>query len=83
MLVRYKKAQTEAHASEFNVHALDEVLTGDDSAPISELDVFITALNQWKDMRQAFNDRDIIPNNHNTRFGEPKTQLYRARGYSD
>lgn len=79
MKVRYKLTGTEADASRFNVHALAEVLTGDDSAFISDLDIWING--QWKDMREAFKDRDIIPDNYNTFFGEPKSEEDRERGY--
>ena len=63
MKIRYKETGTEADANAFNMHAMAEVLTGDDSAFISELDVWVN--NEWKDMDQAFKDEDIIPNNLN------------------
>jgi hypothetical protein len=81
MRIRYKLTGTEAEASHFNVHALGEVLTGDDSAYISDLDILIDG--EWKDMRQAFADRDIIPDNYNTFFGVPRNEEDRARGYFD
>jgi hypothetical protein len=81
MRVRYKKDGTEREASSFNVHSMSEVLTGDDSAPMSELDVLIRG--EWKDMRQAFRDKDLIPDNFNERFGEPRSELDRARGWSE
>lgn len=79
MKVRYKNTGTEAGASRFNMSTLDEVLTGDDSARICELDVWVNGA--WKDMGQAFRDRDIIPDNYNERFGEPETPADRERGY--
>lgn len=79
MRIRYKLTGTETESSRFNVHAMSEVLTGDDSAYISDLDVWING--GWKDMRQAFADRDIIPDNYNQWFGEPKTAEDRERGY--
>jgi hypothetical protein len=79
MRVRYKLTGTEADASCFNVHAIAEVLTGDDSAYISDLDVYVDGA--WKDMRQAFADGDIIPDNYNTFFGVPRNDEDRARGY--
>lgn len=81
MKVRYKNTRTEADASHFNVHALAEVLTGDDSAFISDLDVWVNG--EWKDMREAFKDRDIIPDNYNTFFGVPRNEEDRQRGYFD
>ena len=79
MRIRYKKTGTEADSSRFNVHAIAEVLTGDDSAYISDLDIWIDG--EWKDMGQAFKDRDIIPDNYNTFFGPPRTDEDRERGY--
>jgi hypothetical protein len=64
------------------MHALCEVLTGDDSAPPSELDVWLEATQSWKPMDQAFRDRDLICDNHNTCFFEPPTPEDRARGYT-
>lgn len=81
MKVRYKKTGSEAEASRFNVSALAEVLTGDDSPSIYELDVFLPKLNSWKDMSRAFHDKDLITDNYNTSFGEPRTDEDRARGY--
>ena len=81
MKVRYKQTHTEADASQFNTHAMAEVLTGDDSAFISELEVWLTGRGCWKDMGQAFRDYDIIPDNHHVRFAEPITQEDRERGY--
>lgn len=81
MKVRYKQTGTEAGASQFNVSSLDEVITGDDSVSIRDLDVWINGA--WKDMGQAFKDRDIIPDNYNERFGEPQNAADRERGYSN
>ena len=67
MKVRYKKSGTLANARHFNVSALNEVLTGDDSAFINELDVQLSD-GSWKDMTLAFKDHDIITDNHNTCF---------------
>lgn len=85
MKVRYKSHPSEdCSASRFNTHALAEVIVGgdwgQDSAFIKELDVQL-ASGEWKDMRQAFRDHDIIPDNHNERFGEPKTAEDRQRGF--
>lgn len=83
MKVRYKETGTEAHASRFNITALAEVLTGDDSVFIKDLDVFLDSKGEWKDMNAAFRDRDLITNNTNTDFFEPKNEEDRARGYAD
>lgn len=79
MKVRYKLTGTEADASQFNVHAMAEVLTGDDSAYVSDLDVWVNG--EWKDMGQAFKDRDIIPDNYNQWFATPYSDEERERGY--
>jgi hypothetical protein len=79
MKLRYKKTGAETFSLRFNTHGLGEVLTGDDSALISELDVWIAG--GWKDMSQAFKDRDLIPDNYNEWFGEPKNIEEQKRGY--
>jgi hypothetical protein len=72
MKVRYKKTGEETHASNFNVCTCGEVLTGDDSPFISELDVYLENKKQWKDMHQAFKDNDLQIDNYNTCFFEVK-----------
>lgn len=87
MKVRDKKHTWTGVAIDFNTHALSEVIVGFDgeggmdSMFTSELEVFVPALNQWKDMDQAFKDKDIIPDNLNTSFGEPKNDEERKQGY--
>lgn len=82
MRLRYKKNLEETGGSSFNINALSEVLTGDDSPDISELDVFLDKTQQWKDMRQAFKDRDLITNNYNSCFFEPKNEEDKLRGFT-
>ena len=60
MRLRYKKTGTETAGSNFNMHSLDEVLTGDDSVSVRDLDIFIPSTGEWKDMGQAFKDHEII-----------------------
>ena len=81
MKLRYKKTGIEAAGSQFNIHAIGEVLTGDDTVYINDLDVFLPALNTWKDMGQAFTDHDLIVDDYNTYFFEPKDDAERQRGY--
>lgn len=81
MRIRYKKTGIEAAASTFNIYAIDEVLTGDDTVYISDLDVWLPLLNAWKDMSQAFTDHDLIIDDYNTRFFEPENDEERTRGY--
>jgi hypothetical protein len=74
-------------ASSFNTHGLGEVILGfdgeggADSCYISDLEVFLEARQEWKDMQQAFRDRDLIIDNYNTIFAEPRTAADRERGY--
>ena len=79
MKIRYKNTKVESAASQFNTHAIGEVLTSDDSVFIKDLDVCID--DKWKDMLQAFRDKDIIPDNYNEWFREPKTPEEKERGY--
>lgn len=81
MKIRYKKTGEEGGASQFNVHAMAEVLTGDDSAYISDLDVWIEGKG-WVDMGEAFRNHDLIVDDYNTRFFEPRTEEDRKRGYA-
>lgn len=79
--VRYKDTGTETFSSRFNTHGLGEVLTGDDSCPIKEMDVYLEQKKEWKDMSQAFRDHDLIPDNYHEWFGEPTKQEDKDRGY--
>lgn len=40
------------------------------------------ALGEWKPMDDAFRDRNVIIDNHNTTFFEPKTNEDRERGFA-
>lgn len=82
MKVRYKTTGEITYASQFNVTALSEVLTCDDSPFISELDVWIEAKQEWVDMRQAFRDKDLITDNYNTIFFELETEEDKLRGFT-
>lgn len=79
MRVRYKNTDIETFSVMFNRYSMSEVLTGDDSVFISDLDVFVNG--NWKDMGQAFDDKDIIPDNYNEWFGEPNSKEDKERGY--
>lgn len=80
MKLRYKATGEEFDSYMFNTHAMAEVLTGDDSASIVELDVWVGG--RWKDLLQAFRDRDVIPDNYNRFFHTPSDENERSRGYS-
>lgn len=85
--------ETIIHTGKFNIHALSECICywpeGDaDSMYFKDLDVFIEATNEtgdvigWKDMREAFGDKDIIVDNFNTHFFEPANEEDRKRGFT-
>lgn len=81
MKVKYKKSGIITEASRFNTSALSEVLTGDDSVFIRDLDVYLDSKEKWVDMREAFLHKNLISDNYNTRFFEPKNEEDRERGY--
>lgn len=82
MRTRYKKyPDEEFQTSTLNTSALNEVLTGESSEYFHDLEVFLVAKNEWKCLRQAFRDKDVITDNYNTWFAEPKTEEDRKRGY--
>ena len=84
MKLRHKETGATGYSNQFNTHGLGEIIVrfdeGDmDSMNISDFEVLID--NVWKDMSQAFKDRDLIPDNYNTHFAQPNTPADRARGY--
>lgn len=85
MKIRHKKTKNMGQASQFNVNSLFEIYVyfSDwmDSDFIGNYDVWIAEINQWKDMYQAFKDKDLITDNYNTRFFEPENDEERERGY--
>ncbi len=75
------------YVGKFNIHAFGEVVgCGDDFGCnlffIKDLDVFLESNNQWKDMRSAFKDCDLITDNYNTCFFEPVCEEDKKRGYT-
>ena len=82
MKVRYKETGVIAGSGRFNISTVGEVLTGDDSAYIHDLDVWLEQKKEWKDMVQAFKDYDLITDNDNTIFFEPRNEEEKKRGYS-
>lgn len=88
MKVRFKDNPIQSWYSErFNIHALSEIIVfnkdlGADSAFIKDFDVCLEQKKEWKDMGQAFRDKDLIIDNYNTFFFEPKTEANRIRGYA-
>lgn len=87
MKVRFKSnPQVEHYSNGFNIHGIGEVIVasehiGADSVYVHDLEVFLQSKGEWKDMAQAFRDKDIIPDNYHTWFEEPKTREDRERGY--
>lgn len=82
MKLRYKKTGEEREISRFNPHAASEVLTGDDSAYLSDFDVWLEKKGEWKDLGDALRDHDVIVDNFQTRFFEPETDADRKRGHT-
>lgn len=87
MRVRHKITRYVGYSGDFNIHAMSEVIVqwdddGADSMYISDLEVYLKATEEWKDMSQAFKDGDLITDNYNTIFFEPKTEEDRQRGYT-
>lgn len=85
MKVRYHdRPDTWGLSGNFNTHSASEVLVyfpdGDATSESSaQLDVQLPG-GAWKPMNQAFEDRDIVPNNLNTWFAVPDAEQ-KARGY--
>ncbi len=80
--MRYKNRPDDTfECSTLNTHAMAEVLTGDDSAYFSSVEVFVAKKDVWKCLSQAFRDRDVITDNYNTSFGEQRTDEERQRGW--
>jgi len=76
-------------ANIFNVHGIGEVIGYDETFGcdlfyIKDLEVLLVKMGtrKWKDMQQAFKDHDLIMDNYNTRFLEPKNEEDRTRGFT-
>lgn len=87
MKVRFKKRpDSEYHCSRFNPVGFGEVIIqgeniGADSVFVVDLEIFVESKQTWKDMAIAFKEQDILPDNYNLWFSEPKTEQDRLRGY--
>lgn len=87
MRVRMKdKPEITGWSSSFNTHALSEIIVsypeGDMSSEyIRDYEVFLGKTQEWKDMKEAFANKDLISDNYNTSFSEPATEEDRERGY--
>lgn len=86
ILLRYKDKPDRVmrfHSIPLNTHALCEVLTGDDSAFIKDLEVLMDGRSLWMSLSDAMRDRLILPNNENTHLCVPRTPEDVERGYVD
>lgn len=90
MKVRLKaKPEMIGSASRFDVNtcAPQEVFVAWSEEPSQEfakdLEVFIEAKQEWMAFGEAQKNHDIITDNHNTCFFEPRTPEDRARGYTN
>lgn len=87
MKVRFKDSPKEVwYSGKFNIHGLSEVIVqhtelGADSVFIKDLEILL-ASGEWKDMSQAFKGHDLIVDNYNTYFFEPRTTEERERGFA-
>ena len=89
MKVRHKEKGYLGTASKFNILALAEIIVGLDMGDmdtmyIRDFDVLLELDKddpEWKDMSQAFRDKDLITDNYNEWFFEPKTEEDRVRGF--
>lgn len=92
MKVRCKDGGWTGISSKFNVYGIGEIVVnfvseeeeplGADSVYIHDCDVYLEQLRNWKDMAQAFRDNELITDNHNTHFFEPRTPEDRERGFT-
>lgn len=82
------KPEVTGQSHKFNMSAIAEVLVGFDNdggydtCYIKDLDVFIEAKQEWMTLRCAFHDNDVIVDNYNTTFFEPRTKEDRERGFT-
>jgi hypothetical protein len=87
MKLRHKEKGYMAQSSSFNTSSISEIVVyyeeGDcDSSFIKEWDVWLKDKQEWKDLRKAFEDHDVITDNYNTIFFAPPTPEDRERGYT-
>ncbi len=85
MRVRFTDNPTiEGFSGRFNIASIDEVIVGfdvggADSCYIRDLDIQIG--DEWMTLQEAFKNHDVIIDNYNTHFFEPRNQEDRERGY--
>ena len=87
MIIRYiDKPELTGTTGSFNISGIGEVIVyydiGDCSSEfINNLEVYLTYPQKWYNMQKAFKDKLIIPDNYNTYFREPRSDLERSKGY--
>lgn len=82
------KPRVTGSSSSFNLAALCEVVVGFDApnedmdtVPCHQLEVWLESKQEWKRFNRALDDRDVIPDNYNSHFREPRNEEERKRGY--
>ena len=81
------KPQATGFADRFNIHALFEVIMGfdegdQDSVFGKDVEVFVEAKQSWMPLKEALASHDVITDNYNTTFFEPRTEEDRKRGFT-
>lgn len=88
MKLKHKKTGEVCSSGEFNIHTCcpQEIYVyykdWYDTDFMHDYDVWLESKNEWKDILEAFRDYDLITDNYNTYFFEPKTQEDRIRGFT-
>lgn len=85
MNVRNKDTGVEGSSDRFNLSSMSEIIVCfDDGEMISDYIKHYNVLlsdGTWKDMSQAFKDKNIIPDNYQQTFAEPPTPEDKERGW--
>lgn len=88
MRVRHRASGTFGWAIGFHAHSISDIMVCFDDGTearddIQDYDIYLIRLADWKHLPRAFKDRDIIPSNRGTTFGEPDFEGSRERGWID
>lgn len=85
MKLRLKDTQEICSSDKFNIHAISEIIVYFDNDMgtdfIKNYDVWLETKEEWKDLSQSFKDKDVIPDNYNSYFREPKNEIEREQGW--
>ena len=89
MKVRNKENKQLCSSSKFEIHGMRKIIVmfpdpdpDVDSDYITNYEIYLEKTKCWKDMAQAFRDKDLIIDNRNVIFFEPRTEEDRTRGYA-